>query len=107
MKRAFLPYDVQLHRDETESHYYIVNAWRLIPCEEPVVNEEAVQQLGGSGAADQQILDHLALIDSFGRQLRPELALYNHNNVLARGIQYFTWTNPISCSECGKIIQEY
>lgn len=53
------------------------------------------------------MLEHLAQLESLGRQLRPELATQNHRHEPAAGLAYCTWANPQACSEGGQIIQEY
>ena len=40
-KRAYLPYSVQLHRSELRDEYYIINAHRLLPNDEPVIHKAA------------------------------------------------------------------
>jgi predicted RNA-binding protein len=39
-KLIYLPYNVQLHKSDKQGEYFIVNAFRLIPNEEPVINKE-------------------------------------------------------------------
>jgi len=68
-KRAYLPYAAQLHRSELRDEYYIVNAHRLIPTDEPVIHKAA------SKSTSQDLLEHLAQLESLSRQLRPELAV--------------------------------
>ena len=100
-KLAYLPYSVQIHKSEMNEEYFIVNAYRLIPNEEPIIHKDV------SKGASKEILEHLAQIDSLSRQLRPELSVANHNNEPASDMQYYTWAEPQQCSECGAIIQEY
>jgi hypothetical protein len=60
-KRAILPYSVQLHRNDARDEYYIINAHRLIPSEEPVINQEAAAN------SSQDLLEHLAQIESLSK----------------------------------------
>ena len=101
IKEVFLPYGVQLHRSEFQNEYIIINAFKLLATEEP-----QGYKMSGKDFT-QEINDFLAKIESMGKQLRPEMSIYNHNNEPAEGYKYYSWKDPKPCSECGEIIQEY
>lgn len=35
------------------------------------------------------------------------MSIFNHNFEPDENFKYYAWANPIVCSECGKVIQEY
>ena len=100
-KTAYLPYNVQIHNGDKDGEYFLVNAYRLFPNEEPMVHKDL------SSGGDKELLTYLAQLETYGKQLRPEHAVKNHNNEPAEGMNYYTWKIPQQCSECGGIIQEY
>lgn len=75
-KDALLPIDVQIHRSPYRDEFFLVNAHRLISQEEPVMNNAIDKNLG------EGVIDHITLLESMGRFLRPEYTASNHKNEL-------------------------
>ena len=92
-KRMLLPLGVQLHRkkDAAGSKHYLVNAARILPCRPPQ-NEDASPQI---------------MIECLGAQMRPELVRGYNLGEVQENVRYFTWKNPVQCSDCGEYIDDY
>jgi len=57
-KKVYLPVGVQIHYSELKDEFYVINAHRLAPSEEPVLSKS-------SKSLSKEILEHMALIDCF------------------------------------------
>lgn len=91
LKRIYLPYTVQLHRNkdmgESDKKFYLVNAFRLFPSDESAKTPSFAEMLG--------------------KQLRPELVISNNRGEAASDYDYFTWKTPIKCDECTSYLMDY
>ena len=83
VKEVILPIGVQIHRCGHE--YYLINAHKLIASEEPLVHKSNTKKL------PYELVEHMALLETMRRQLRPEHTIsYNYKHTL-EGLVYYKW----------------
>ena len=95
-----MPVGVQIHKNEKNKEFYLVNAHLLVPCEEHVFHKSA-------GDLPVEVLEHLAVLESQGKPMRPELSLNYHQGKVQKGMVFHKWQNPVMCNECDETIEEY